>query len=299
MPAGYTQLDYVDGCGTTDYYPIASTSMELVFQGGQSTLGNSAGPNAGTDAYWPLGWDSKCQWYVFDGGFESYSLTTGGSYRNASYYAQSEFGAIGSSKRTFRTWGLGASLDTTLSWSSRGALIIGAGRERKTSSNDLVFTSRSIGGIRVYSCTVWEEDACVRHYIPCLSPDGTYGMYDMVNGKFIIFRKANPLTIQYTFDSVLLPPEFGGGSIIVRYATVSATSPVTSDVVLFLSYDSDSNPYSFTITRGGTTSNTITVPAPDLNGPVLLESYSLNREYDDFYYYQTPLQWVERPSLPF
>lgn len=270
--------------------------MELVFQGGQSTLGNSAGPNAGTDAYRPLGWDSKCQWYVFDGGFESYSLTTGGSYRNASYYAQSEFGAIGSTKRTFRTWGLGASLDTTLSWSSRGALIIGAGRERETFSNDLVFTSRSIGGVRVYSCTIWEEDACVRHYIPCLSPDGAYGMYEVVNGKFIIFRKANPLTIQYTYDSVLLPPGFGdGGSIIVTYATVLATSPVTSDIVLTLSYGSDDYPYSLTIARGGTVSNTVTV----VDEPGMSASYSLNREYDDFYYYQTPLQWAERHPLPF
>ena len=268
--------------------------MELVFQGGQSTLGNSAGPQSPTATYYPLDWDGKCQWYVFDGGFESYSLTTGGSYRNASYYTQSEFGAIGSSKRTFRTWGLGASLDTTLSWSSKGVLIIGAGRERKTSSNDLVFTSRSIGGIRVYSCTVWEEDACVRHYIPCLSPDGTYGMYDVVNGKFIIFRKANPLTIQYTYDSVMLPPEFGGGSVIVKYATVSATSPVTSDIVLTLSYGSDGYPYSLTIARGGTISNTVRV----VDEPDVLESYSLNREYDDFYYYQTPLRWTRLSPLP-
>lgn len=296
MPAGYTQLDYVDGCGTTDYYPIASTSMELVFQGGQSTLGNSAGPQSPTSKIYPLDWDGDCRWYIFDGGFESYSLTTDGSYRNASYYAQSEFGAIGSAKRTFRTWGLGASLDTTLSWSSSEALIIGAGRDRMTSPSKVEFTPRSIGGLRVYSCTIWEEDACVRHYIPCLSPDGAYGMYDVVNGAFVLFRKANPLTIRYTYDSVMRPPALGGGEIIVRNATVSATSPVTSDVVLFLSYDSDSNPYSFTITRGGTTSNTVRVPAPD--GSDTLESYSLNREYDDFYYYQTPLRLVKPSPLP-
>ena len=271
--------------------------MELVFQGGQSTLGNSAGPSTSSmTALRPLDWDGDCRWYIFDGGFESYSLTTDGIYLNASYYAQSQFGAIGSTKRTFRTWGLGASLGTTLSWSSSDALIIGAGRDRMSSPSKVEFTPRSIGGIRVYSCTVWEEDACVRHYIPCLSPDGTYGMYDVVNGKFIIFRKANPLTIQYTYDSVLLPPELGGGEIIVRYATVSATSPVTSDVVMSLVYGDDGYPYNFTITRGGTTSNTVTVPAPD--GSDVSPSYSLDREYDDFYYYQTPLRLVQLPPLP-
>lgn len=263
--------------------------MELVFQGGQSTLGNSAGPDAGPDTYYPLNWDATCRWYVFDGGFESYSLTTDGIYLNASYYAQSQFGAIGSTKRTFRTWGLGASLDTTLSWSSSGVLIIGAGRARNSSPSTVEFTPRSIGGVRVYSCTIWEEDACVRHYIPCLSPDGAYGMYDVVNGVFVLFRKANPLYIQYTYDSELLPPALGGGSIIIRRATVLATSPVTSDIVLTLSYGSS---YSFTITRGGTTSNAVMVP-DESDGLAL---YSLNREYDDFYYYMTPLRW-RRESL--
>lgn len=295
MPSGYTQLDYVDGCGTTDYYPIASTSMELVFQGGQSTLGNSAGPKSLT-SYQPLDWDGNCQWYVFDGGFESYSLTTSGIYLNASYYAQSQFGAIGSSKRTFRTWGLGSSLDTTLSWSSSGALIIGAGRERKSSSSDLVFTSRSIGGIRVYSCTIWEEDACVRHYIPCLSPDGAYGMYDVVNGKFIIFRKANPLTLTTSYEEVEIPPAFGGGTVIRSYAKLTSKTPVTSNLTITATdYDEYNNPtnVTFTIASGATESGKQNWYTGDWN-----PFYSINKEYDDFYYYQTPLRWVEMPPLP-
>lgn len=287
LPAGYTQLDYVDGCGTTDYYPIASTSMELVFQGGQSTLGNSAGPNAGTDTFHPLDWDGTCEWWVFDGGYRSYALTTSGSYLNASDYAQSQFGAIGSVKRTFRTWGLGASLDTTLSWSSSEVLIIGAGRVYNSSSSKVEFTPRSISGLRVYSCTVWEGDACVRHYIPCLSSDGAYGMYDVVGGKFVIFRKANPLTLTTRYEEL---PALGGGAIITSYAKLTSKTPVTSDLTITATdYDDYHNPFTvtFTITSGATESSRVPWDASSDWNPI----YSISKEYDDFYYYMTPLRW--------
>ena len=270
--------------------------MELVFQGGQSTLGNSAGPNAGSDSYYPLGWDSTCEWWVFDGGYKSYALSTGGSYFNASSYTQSQFGAIGSVKRTFRTWGLGASLDTTLSWSSSDVFIIGAGRYNSYGTSEKGFTPRSISGLRVYSCTIWEEDACVRHYIPCLSPDGAYGMYDMVGGKFVTFRKANPLTLTMSYEEVVIPPAFGGGTIIKSYAKLTSKTPVTSNLTITATdYDEYNNPINvtFTIASGATESGKQNWYTDDWN-----PFYSINKEYDDFYYYLTPLRWAMEPLLP-
>lgn len=268
-----------------------------MFQGGQSTLGNSAGPiTSSTITLRPLDWDGDCRWYIFDGGFESYSLTTDGIYLNASYYAQSQFGAIGSTKRTFRTWGLGASLDTTLSWSSGEVLIIGAGRDRYSTSTDVRFTPRSIGGIRVYSCTIWEEDACVRHYIPCLSPDGAYGVYDVVGGKFVIFRKSNPLTLTTSWEESMLPPALGGDIITRFYAKLTSKTPVTSNLTITATdYDEYNNPFSvtFTIASGATESNKVLWYTDDWN-----PTYSISKEYDDFYYYQTPLRWTQLSPLP-
>ena len=264
--------------------------MELVFQGGQSALGNSAGPNAGTSSSWPLDWDGTCEWWVFDGGYESYALTTGGSYLNASDYAQSQFGAIGSVKRTFRTWGLGASLDTTLSWSSSEVLIIGAGRTYNSSPSKIEFTPRSISGLRVYSCTIWEGGDCVRHYIPCLSPDGVYGMYDMVGGRFMVFRKANPFTLTMSYEESMLPPALGGGTIINSYAKLTSKTPVTSNLTITATdYDDYNNPINvtFTIASGATESSKMRWDTSSDWNP----TYSINKGFDDFYYYMAPLRW--------
>lgn len=48
-----------------------------------------------------------------------------------------------------------------------------------TSGNPSVF-----GHISVYSCKIYNNGVIVRDYIPCISPDGEVGMYDLAESKF-------------------------------------------------------------------------------------------------------------------
>lgn len=36
----------------------------------------------------------------------------------------------------------------------------------------------------LYSCKIYDNGTLARDYIPCVSPDGEYGLYDMVEEKF-------------------------------------------------------------------------------------------------------------------
>lgn len=39
-------------------------------------------------------------------------------------------------------------------------------------------------GAKCYSCKIYDNDALIRNYIPCINPDSEVGLYDMVNSKF-------------------------------------------------------------------------------------------------------------------
>lgn len=269
--------------------------MELVFQAGQATKGNSAGPYAVTANSWPTNWDGASDWWIFDGGYKSYALTLDSCYyynaSTSSTYTGS-LGAVGTAKRVFRTWGLGASLDSTLSWSSDSPLIIGGGRDRDTiSTSHILFTPRSISGIRVYSCTIWEGEDCVRHYIPCTSPDGVYGMYDAVNGKFLVFRRANPLTISQRVVESSLPPAFGGGTFSQTFTKFVAASPVTSALTIKIT-EYLGGETSFTIAKGATVSNEVVWERGEY-----APTYSISKASDDFFYYMDPILWSYRSII--
>lgn len=42
----------------------------------------------------------------------------------------------------------------------------------------------SLPSMKLYGCQIYDNDTLVRDYLPCISSDGAYGLYDKVNSKF-------------------------------------------------------------------------------------------------------------------
>lgn len=42
----------------------------------------------------------------------------------------------------------------------------------------------NLGAFRLYSCQIYDNGTLVRDYVPCKAPDGSVGLYDLVNGAF-------------------------------------------------------------------------------------------------------------------
>lgn len=38
--------------------------------------------------------------------------------------------------------------------------------------------------MKLYSCQIYDNDILIRDYIPCINPNGIYGLYDKVNNQF-------------------------------------------------------------------------------------------------------------------
>ena len=57
--------------------------------------------------------------------------------------------------------------------------------------------------MELYSCKIYDSNILVRDFIPCVSPDGEVGMYDLVNNKFHgnHLKTTNPL--EFTSGSVV------------------------------------------------------------------------------------------------
>lgn len=45
---------------------------------------------------------------------------------------------------------------------------------------------------RIYSCQIYDNGTLVRDYIPCVSPEGYFGLYDLVTNEFYGFVKSGP-----------------------------------------------------------------------------------------------------------
>lgn len=56
---------------------------------------------------------------------------------------------------------------------------------------------------RIYSCQIFDNGEKVRDYVPCVSPDGYFGLYDLVTDEFYGFVKSEP-SRSYTVNRTLM-----------------------------------------------------------------------------------------------
>lgn len=117
-------------------------------------------------------------------------------FRNASY------GFGWQSSGVFRSWG-GSVVDFSVSATERYTVdkratscTLGSTSQTTTAhaaqslSLPLFAYKNSSGTIsqyvsaKMYSCQIYEDDTLVRDFVPCINPDGAYGLYDKVNEQF-------------------------------------------------------------------------------------------------------------------
>lgn len=91
---------------------------------------------------------------------------------------------------------------------------------------------------RIYSCQIFDNGEKVRDYVPCVSPEGYFGLYDLVTDEFYGFVKSEP-SRSYTVNRTLMGLWSAGGF----------TNPDSSKYDGYMSELSLGNDYGYDIMR--------------------------------------------------
>ena len=164
LPAGYTELEYIEGTGTqyidSNFYPNQNTRIEIDFMctgdmsvfGTQNGFGNRAFMHASTMACF--------------GNSSTQAIT---AWSNNVRYTCSH-----SKEGTYR--------NGTLLWTPT--------YNEFTAAYTLTLMGNHEGNTvypydgRVYSCQIYDNGTLVRDFIPCINNSGEIGLYDRVNKTF-------------------------------------------------------------------------------------------------------------------
>jgi hypothetical protein len=195
LPAGYTKLEYLESDGTNyidtgfapnqdtrivcDFQYVSSADWQILF----GVENGTATENANLDAY------------IF--AMANYQ----GNYFHF-YYGES-------------APSVGANITSTSRWTvdlNKNVMTIGGesytaeSRTFQSNYSLSIFTYNQAGTqtlpatARIYSCLIYDNGVKVRDYIPCTSPDGVSGLYDLVNDVFyplqqVVTKLENKLTL--------------------------------------------------------------------------------------------------------
>lgn len=176
LPDGYVEVEYLESTGTqyinTEVHPsdnsyrVALKFRYLVSHSGLSLFGNSTS--------------------------RPYSVTVYGS--RPTFYVGDQAGISVGPQTDI---GVDYALDATASDGKVSA--VWNGEEHTASYSKPFFTGRPVfvfgsngggylaeatGGYRLYYFRMYNDGALVRDFLPCISPEGMPGLYDLVDGKF-------------------------------------------------------------------------------------------------------------------
>ncbi len=213
LPAGYTEVEYIQGAGGTNG-PYINTGLtaKSTTKLTMDVETTSVSTNTGT-----TGVSSTTT--AFFGSYRGYKSTSSYNYRYMFYIYCTSKGIYGYAGRY--------SLNTTVTPSPIGQLITStvtprrmvltadmATRELSVDSTTVVSsntTSSAVGTSKIYllkasvtnstsalssayfrasleaklySCQIYTGDSLVADYVPCIDPNGDVGLYDLVNDKF-------------------------------------------------------------------------------------------------------------------
>lgn len=123
-------------------------------------------------------------------------------------------------------------------------------------------SGRFIG--RIYSCQIYDNGTLVRNFVPCINPDGVYGLFDRENCKFYgsgggLITESNISTYFTVTNSSYYFK--GNGSVFTTNnkgvnsstAQTTLTAKQDMDISFTYSYSSESNYDKFTLTFAGVT----------------------------------------------
>lgn len=193
LPAGYTELEYIESTGTqyidTGFKPNNNTRVVLDFQmTGENSLAANDLFGARTSA------SSKAfaiQWNTSNDYFQHF-------YNNG--YDNLDFGDFNIRQIAELNKNVMSLNGVT---HTRTAATFQCDHSMYICAVNNAGTATFFSNMRVYSCQIYDNGTLVRDFVPCTNASGTVGLYDMVNGIFY----ANAGTGAFTAGAeVELPP---------------------------------------------------------------------------------------------
>ena len=172
LPAGYTELAYIQSSGTqyvnTGEVLTEQSKVELVFSllntsETASVFGSRKSATEGNFTFTQVGGDIQVD------------------YRN---YSQNRFKtAIGTNKTTIQIGG-GSCLINSIAYQITGSDTF--------TTPDYVYIFSASGSpptslkakAKLYSCKIYDNDVLVRDFVPCINASGEVGLYDLVGKQF-------------------------------------------------------------------------------------------------------------------
>lgn len=190
LPRGYYECEYIESDGTnfidTGFKPNQDTRIVIDFKGLQ----------------W--GTNEVCMWMgVSSSPYFMFGKASSSNYRAYFYYKTSE---VLFSESTAEEW----ETRQTLDW-NKNVITWGGVSKNVTSStfqctdNAYLFAANNgseakfITRGRIYSCQIYDNGTLVRDYIPCVNPEGYFGLYDSITKTF--FRMIEQITTSTTSTS--------------------------------------------------------------------------------------------------
>lgn len=185
MKAGYTPLEYIQSTGTQYINTGVSAPNGFRFVGKvqftklPTAVGSSAAVIGAYDTASPyyrnfltasVGNDGICRWLIGAHDFEYFDeVQTSTDYEIDV--------STGSGNLHCRVNGVNQLLDFTPSSERRSANTLYLGALNIGSASE-------IASVKLWPCQIYVDGTLVRDYIPCKSPSGVVGLYDLVNGQF-------------------------------------------------------------------------------------------------------------------
>lgn len=152
LPGGYTQVEYIESSGTqyidTGVVPSVGTQAVIDFQATSTPTSN----------WWILG-------AVTSGTILWRSGVNSSSFRTDGGFTYSQTSSLTAYTVATGTCAINMSIPLYLFAQNEGGAV-------------------EFGKFKLYSCQIYGNGTITRDYVPCISPDGAYGLYDKANRKF-------------------------------------------------------------------------------------------------------------------
>lgn len=283
LPSGYTRLEYIEGQGAivTDYIPQSNSRIFFDWQqtenGYISSRSQSFDDGSSTTSYHlynmlDFGGVNICEYHYYE---YTGSHVLSGKYIN---FNGRKILSTPDTNRHYIYFSCEESFDGKYNWTPTG--------------NNLVLLACNSSSVihgwskaRLYACKIWEfndnDITLICDYIPVADQNGNLGVFDLIEGKFFLYKQVNIITTSVKWEEEY--NDFTQTSFFTKIVTYDFKYPMPSDYVLkyYLGHYYDgrwyNNEYSLTIKKGDTSFSISAGEDTDI-------SMSFKNE-DDYYYY--------------
>lgn len=175
LPDGYTRVEYIEKNGAqyidTNFFPSGNTAIDLeatVFQVTDwAALWGARNSSAGTDQY--------SNTLFIDPSLIPRADYYGQSYTFESPVSNGHTTGVNLNKNVISVDGQEHIFSPSSQKSQYPLFLLDV---------NTAGTARSSGHFRLYSCKIYDDEALVRDFVPCINPQNEVGLYDLANSVF-------------------------------------------------------------------------------------------------------------------